>query len=866
MIIGHIDNLSSAGISGWLGSFTSDVFPFITANGKPCNVISTTSFRPDVAEATGLNADTGFIAEVPHLEHSTIEFKLYAITSSGSQLIDCKSFVGGAINPKRFCSVFDALNVARQEKSIAITCSEATNNGISRAYTLYKIVVQQRPAIIIAFDIDLSEPGLWQPLINSDARILVVPWREREVYFKLFKEIGLSFDTLWICGATYQSYELSRHVANENTRFIQDIDVNNIDICDKDSSNKFAYLMGNLFFERIPHRSTSNLALSETLNGTVIHHARMESPVARERQTDLTAVIRIGYLGTVTHRKGLVEAAKVINYINKNSAYNLRFVVGGLYENPQLKDDLKELQCEVHECIDMNCLPDFIQNLDVVISEFPLEKFGGNAHNQKISAKVGDALSNARPILVPASPATAELENVQGVYLFNQETFSQQLIAAITHTAPISLSKELTLDANYQAFAALEEKAALYGPRYQELFGHIYQPVNTQPIANHFEKTNIVLIWKQHDTGLYGRRVDQIARSLVADSCYDNIISLEIITKEQLHSYRANGNKIESDQQYIYSDFFEKQSGIMRDGILFQTIFSDDTEPFASQFNKFIINKRLFPTNTIFILFPAITEFTQLLKLIDGYKTISDIVDNQLSWEIHSPLPLLNQYLTFSHFSEKIIFNSEENRDFFIRKNICAESKVNLVPNWYTPPASYSAITSAVKKSYANILYSGNMNDRIDWSLLKQLHDSTHENIRIHLIGSADKAPNELTELLEAGHKFVYHGPMREIDLLNFSRSCDLAIMPHTADKYSTFMNPMKINMYSAIGLRCISTDIPGIDTESTLLTICKTKEEFIQKTIALLEDTTEVGEPESSSQKDREQAYIDIIGNLAQL
>lgn len=866
MIIGHIDNLSSAHISGWLGSFTSDVFPFITANGKPCNVISTTFFRPDVAEATGLNADTGFIAEVPHIEHSTIEFKLYAITSSGTQLIDCKSFVGSAINPKRFCSVFDALNIARQENAIAITCSEASNNGISRAYTLYKIVAQQRPAIIIAFDIDLSEPGLWLPLINSDARVLVVPWREREVYFKLFKEIGLSFNTLWICGATYQSYELSRHVANEDSRFIQDIDDKKPDICNKDSSNKFSYLMGNSFFERIPHRSTSNLALSEAFNGTVIRHARAENSVLRERQTDLTAVIRIGYFGTVTPRKGVVEAAKVINYINKNSTYNLRFVIGGLYEDPQIKNELDSLKCEVHECIDMNRLPDFVQSLDVIISEFPLEKFGENAHDQKISSKIGDALSNARPILVPASPATAELENVQGVYLFDQETFTQQLINAITSTAPISLSKELTLDANYQAFTELEEKAALYGPRYQELFGYLYRPVSTQPISNHFEKTNIVLIWKQHDTGLYGRRVDQIARSLVADSCYDNIISLEIITKEQLHNYRANGNKIESDQQYIYSDFFEKQSGIMRDGILFQTIFSDDTEPLSSHFNKFIINKRLFPTNTIFILFPAITEFTQLLKLIDGYKTISDIVDNQLSWEIHSPLPLLNQYLTFNYFSEKIIFNSEENRDFFIRKNICTESKVNLVPNWYTPPASYNAVEPTIKKTHANILYSGNMNDRIDWSLLKQVHDSTHDNIRIHLIGSADKAPNELTELLETGHKFVYHGPMREIDLLNFSRSCDLAIMPHTADKYSTFMNPMKINMYSAIGLRCVSTDIPGIDNESPLLAICKTKEDFIQKTIALLEVIAELGESEFSSQKNRERAYIDIIGNLALL
>lgn len=864
MIIGHLDTFSGGRISGWLGSFTGETFPFITANGKPCRVISASLPREDVTNATGLDGNTGFVAEAPHSEYSTIEFKLYAVSASGAKLITSKSFTGAAINPKRFCSVFDALDIARQENAVAITYKDASDEGIMRAYSLYKIVASQRPAVIVAFDIELSQLGLWQPLINSDVKIVVIPWREREAYFNLFKEIGFSFNTVWICNADYQVYELSRHIANKQTCFIQDIDRNRYSHSHSNNTNhKFSQLMGRVFFEKIPQRSFSCLPFSENCSNTIIRQARAQNTASTDRQTDLIQEVRVGYIGTVTPKTGLIEAAKVIGFINRSHGYRIKLCVRGLFLEATVKDELEKLQCEVLEGFDLCEMNHYMQNLDAIITGFPLDSASESKKQAHIAPIIGDALCNARPVLVPATSVVNGMENTIGVYFFDQATFVEQLTSAITNTTKIDLSNEFSIETNYQIFNELEQQAKLQGPRYTELFFQPHQPVENKPLAETFEKKNVVLVWKQHDAGLYGRRVDQIARSLANDKHYKNIISLEIITKEQLHGYKANGCKIESDQQYIYTDYFKKQSGLLQDGIIFQTILSDDTDNFSYDFNRFIIGKKLLPTNTIFILFPAITEFTQLLTLIDGYKSICDIVDNQLSWEPHSHLPLLNQYLTFNYFSEKIVFNSEENLNFFISKGLSPNENISFVPNWYTLPNTYIA-PPMTNDGYLNILYSGNMNDRIDWQLLKSLHDNAAENVRINLVGTLDQASGELVLLLEAGHKFIYHGPMRERDLLKFASTCNLAIMPHTMDKHSTFMNPMKLNMYSTLGLRCVSTNIPGVDKENPYLTICTNTQEFIGKTLELLENAAAGGSADNPLNADRAKMYIDILNGIA--
>ena len=867
MIIGYLDHFTGGHILGWMGSLVDDAMPFITANGKPCLLKTNQLQRDDVAAATGLHANVGFIAEVPHTEYSEIVFELYAITTSGKKLIDQKTFIGAAINPKRFCSVFDALDIARQQDAVAIACWDGTHNAMSRAFTLYNIVRHSRPAVIIAFDIGFSSHNIWPPLINSNAKVLIIPWKERAIYFDLFRHIGLSFNTVWICDQRYPSFELTKNISNQNTSFILDLDSNESPLlCNEDFNSKhhgkLSSLMAQRFAEQIFQRSSACTIQQAEFNTLLIRHARSMSSTTRERQTAIHDNLRIGFVGTVTPHKGLIEAAKIINFINRTYNYKIRLVVAGEFSTDALKSELGDLGCELHNYVDLNNLNKHIENLDLVLTGFPNPNIDHTVAKNQIPSIIGDALANSRPVLVPVAPSAIDLEGIEGIYLFTLETFLPVLQVAVARKSSITLDNQFTIDYNYQIFSQLELAAQTNGPKFTDLFDYYDTIERTRPISTPFQLKNIVLIWKQHDSGLYGRRVDQMARSFTTSKFAENIFSLEIITREHIHCYQENSDRIDSDHQYIYSDFFEKKIGMLKDGVFHQSLLTDGSESFATTFNRFLIRKGIFPSNTIFINFPAITDFSQLLTLLDGYKKITDIVDNQLSWETKNPLPLITQYLSFTGSSDEVIFNSEKNMNFFIESGLSNKEQSFLVPNWYSLPTSF--ITPAKQKTsrHLKILYSGNMNDRIDWSLLELLHDTIDDNVRIHLVGSADKSADELTRILEERKKFIYHGPMRESELLDFAATCHLAVMPHLHDKHSTFMNPMKLNMYTAIGLACVSTDIPGIDKSNPYLTVCKTSTEFIQQTLKLL--STEPTPPLPRATPSYDVQYIELIKNLA--
>lgn len=346
---------------------------------------------------------------------------------------------------------------------------------------------------------------------------------------------------------------------------------------------------------------------------------------------------------------------------------------------------------------------------------------------------------------------------------------------------------------------------------------------------------NIVLIWKQHDAGLYGRRIDQVARALAASKDGYQVVVLEILNLQQVDFYKAESYRTDSDKQFIYEDIFLKQTGAIKEGVIYKNIIADEQNKYAPQLNDFIKDYNLARDNTAFIVFPAITDFSQLMSSLNSYPIICDIVDNQLPWNKQDPFSLLSQYASLCATAVSIIFNSDVNRNFFVSRNLANKEKSKTIKNWYRLPSAIRQKKLPKENSTEfNILYSGNMNDRIDWHLLHRLHDETANNnsaehsVIIHLVGSADTANAEIA-LLSQYPRIKYHGPMREKDLLHFAQKCNLAIMPHRLDEVSSYMNPLKLHMYAELELKCISTMVPGVNRWGKYLTICNDHETFIK-------------------------------------
>ena len=376
-------------------------------------------------------------------------------------------------------------------------------------------------------------------------------------------------------------------------------------------------------------------------------------------------------------------------------------------------------------------------------------------------------------------------------------------------------------------------------------------------------KKNVVLIWKQHDAGLYGRRVDQIGRALAATQDYQNVYILELISSQQLASYKDSASLPESDKKFIYEDYCKKTGGFIFNGVIYKTLLMDEEQGRQNIIESYLSDNAITSDNSLFILFPLISQYWQVLNAIQDCVAICDCVDNQVVWSQDNPTPVLQQYANLCLFAKKVIFNSSANRKFFIKNSYCTTKKSALIENWYKLPTDFQARNKISGPSEFNIVYSGNMNDRINWELIKKLHDATDNNINIHLIGSADIAIDNINRLIECSERFVFHGPMRENDLLSFLQTCDLAIMPHIHDSCSTFMNPLKLHMYAALGLHCVTTFVPGIDSSLDHITISKNDSDFIAQCIKFIEHPVSKKRLFRFNKDKHMKAYINMVNKI---
>jgi glycosyltransferase involved in cell wall biosynthesis len=177
---------------------------------------------------------------------------------------------------------------------------------------------------------------------------------------------------------------------------------------------------------------------------------------------------------------------------------------------------------------------------------------------------------------------------------------------------------------------------------------------------------------------------------------------------------------------------------------------------------------------------------------------------------------------------DRVFFNSDKNRDYFAALGLLPEAGTHkVVPNWYEFPAGYAAnVDRRNAGSQINVVYSGNMNTRIDWNLIMRVAGLA-ETTRMHLIGTVDASNRDFIAALDHP-SVIYHGPRNERETLHLLEAMDLAIMPHKTDAVSIYMNPLKLQMYAAAGLPVVSTDVPGIEPHE-LLTITGSAEAFVE-------------------------------------
>ncbi|MBO4311577.1 MAG: hypothetical protein J5828_01095 [Desulfovibrionaceae bacterium] len=244
-----------------------------------------------------------------------------------------------------------------------------------------------------------------------------------------------------------------------------------------------------------------------------------------------------------------------------------------------------------------------------------------------------------------------------------------------------------------------------------------------------------------------------------------------------------------------------KRQGCVLDGITYAALSYADEARLRDTLTSFFAEAHLTPFNTVVILFPILSEWHAVSDIVTPFPLIVDVVDNQIAWAMaeDSRCRVLEQYYGLLAHAGHVVFNAKPNMDFFSTSLMLGkEAQAQCIPNWYTLPDDFTYVPAPLHDGFFHLWYSGNMNDRVDWELLRAIAAQRH--VRLHLAGTASRCMDELRGLL-ANKSVIYHGVITERETLALLQCMDAAIVPHLVNRVSRYMDPLKIRMYAAVGL-----------------------------------------------------------------
>lgn len=726
------------------------------------------------------------------------------------------------------------LQDVKKSDAVGVTCWDGGHNPIGRAKVLYDVLDGRRPVWLFCYLFDEFGGKLWEPLKDAGLRIFTIPWKERELYHRLFAIYGIQFPTVWMCKPRLPTLMLTSAIARSNAKLVLDFDDNEEHFSKSQGSVGKPYGGETIGLVRsvtegIAARTAASLSLSEDYQAEIVRHARKQSSLKSDRTAaNRSRVLRVGFVGTVRPHKRLLEAAQAIRVAGHISGYELEFCVYGDIKPIDYRKQL-ELNCvKTHGMVLAGDLEATLQSFDLVLTGYPSNSPADEPITQyQITSKIGDALANGIPALVPRSRSVEDLEEVPGVFLFDSDDFSDVLIKAIEYNERIELPVHFSTDGAYLDFKKVEKKA-IKDSSVLDIF-------RTAQLPNNNERS-VLLLWKQQDGGLYGRRVDQIARTIKLLDPEVTVRIVEFMNDSDHASLKDKANEFPSDAADILQLSELKQAGALKtsEGVIYNQLrVKTDTDAAAALINFLWINGHT-PENSLIVTFPAFPLLAQLASVLDPFPLIADIVDNQLSWGNNkTKADYISQYVWLMRKSRRIIFNSYANKKYFETSGFIEpqlEKKVSVVPNWYIPPKSAASSLDAPLvpfERYVHVIYSGNLNDRIDWDLLERCA-SLSPYLRLHIVGDGSRVMSKLRALIGMD-SIIYHGPLSEMRVSQLLRKMHFAIMPHLKDEVSSFMNPLKVMMYAAHRLRSIALEVPGLNDIDGLC-IVETPEAFLEE------------------------------------
>jgi glycosyltransferase involved in cell wall biosynthesis len=384
------------------------------------------------------------------------------------------------------------------------------------------------------------------------------------------------------------------------------------------------------------------------------------------------------------------------------------------------------------------------------------------------------------------------------------------------------------LDSNALAFLELQRSLA---------------DTDARPRAVRGDGIDIVLFWKQNDSGLYGRRSDMFAKYLARHPRVRHVLVLDLPMSLSYLMTQQGGEGITHTRQ-VFIETWRKRWGL-RDGegvshnlFLYwndrteshRRIWSWPAEEDYLQFlRKCFTDHGIDPTQAVFLVYP---KNEAIRKLVDTFRprlVVADVVDDHRAWpgltqeEVGA---LTAHYRDVVSCADLVIANCEQ-----VQQSMSAFGKpVALVTNaceTEPPPRLRESpeVRSFQRLQGPKIGYVGNMEAKIDLDLLHYLARARPQ-WQFVLIGSTHANPAVLE--LRCHRNVHFFGVIPYHQVRGWMAQLDVAIIPHLDTPQTRAMNPLKAYVYASVGVPVVSTRVDNLGDLEDWVAVTESKEGFL--------------------------------------
>ncbi len=372
------------------------------------------------------------------------------------------------------------------------------------------------------------------------------------------------------------------------------------------------------------------------------------------------------------------------------------------------------------------------------------------------------------------------------------------------------------------------------------------------PIAS--EGADIVLFWKQNDTGLYGRRSDMIVRYLASRADVRQVIVVDAPIGDANLAKLALATSTPTQNQRVHAGIMEKLRGACDSGKASYHVyvcpldkyrFREDGSArpyfitgYIDYLAQVFTGKGVDSRHALFWFYPTNFHAPQLIKHFLPARVVADVEDDQREWPGVSDAArerLTKNYRDVLAAADAAMTNSESLREamrtFF--------PGISLVPNGCDAspprvmPAGNPVFDEFIRFPGKTIGFVGNLESKIDIVLLRKLADRFGD-CQIVLLGSTHANPAAFDLARHPNVRMPGVVPYPELDA--WLHKFDVGLVPHRVTGLTRSMNPQKIFAYLSSGVPVVSTDISNIPRDTGLVRIAASHEQFLDEVATVLE------------------------------